>query len=71
MMETSVPTQYVDARTKTEGMKELSKRLSGKSCWLDVEPVFSGRSADSIFGHQHPRSRIHKVYFIVNLYSQT
>ena len=50
-------------------MKDLIRRLSGKSCWLDVEPVFSGRSADSIFGRQHTRSRINKLYLLAYLHT--
>merc|ERR1712167_275126 len=37
--------------------------------WLDVEPVFSGRSADSIFGRQHTRSRINKLYLLAYLHT--
>ena len=59
----------IDARTNTEGIKDLIRRLSGKSCWLDVEPVFSGRSADSIFGRQHTRSRINKLYLLAYLHT--
>ena len=47
----------------------MIRRLSGKSCWLDVEPVFSGRSADSIFGRQHTRSRINKLYLLAYLHT--
>ena len=46
------------ARTNTEGIKDLIRRLSGISSWLDVEPVLSGRSADSICGRQNTRIRI-------------
>merc|ERR1711924_548685 len=59
----------IDARTNTEGIKDLIRRLSGKSCWLDVEPVFSGRSADSIFGRQHTRSRINKLHLLAYIHT--
>ena len=36
---------------------------------MDVEPVFSGRSADSIFGRQHTRSRINKLYLLAYLHT--
>ena len=47
----------------------MIRRMSGKFCWLDVGPVFSGRSADSIFGRQHTRSRINKSYLLAYLHT--
>ena len=45
----------VYARTEATGINNLIRRLSGKSWWLDFEPVFSGRSAEWMNGRRSTR----------------
>ena len=53
---------YHRRANKHRRYKDLIRRLSGKSCWMDVKPVFSGRS-------QHTRSRMNKLYLLAYLHT--
>ena len=65
----------IDAQTKTEGLEDLNRRLTGNYCWLDVGPVFSGQPAVMIldvsirgtgqitYSYKHFCTRWHCLFF--------